>query len=269
MKLNDNGYVARIVKDSNGHVSIEKKDFNGEIPLHWHNFYELELILDGKGIQTLNGEEYTVERGSAYLLTPTDFHTVKAITPMKLWHISFDEHILTERRIFELSSGTFQKIFSLNEKIIEKLSSLFYILEDESRFENGCSRELCECLLSLLLRQGSYQQGRERAKLSGIRRAILYMNIHFRENPSLKVIAAQAGFHPTYFSELFKISTGKNYKEHLTELKIRYAKSLLTAGLSVSDACYHSGFGSISNFLFSFKRTVGMTPLEYKKTTTV
>lgn len=269
MKSTENGYVSRKAKEGSGHISIEKRDFKGEVPLHWHNFYELELILDGHGIQTLNGEEYTVERGTAYLLTPTDFHTVKAITPMKLWHISFDEHILTESRIFELSSGTFQKSFSLNEKIIEKLSSLFYLLEDEAKLENGCSRELCECLLSLLSRQGSCHQGRERAKLSGMRRAILYMNMHFRENPSLKVISAQAGFHPNYFSEIFKASTGKNYKEHLTELKIGYAKSLLTAGLSVSDSCYYSGFGSVSNFLSAFKRIVGMTPLEYKKTATV
>jgi AraC-like DNA-binding protein len=269
MKANIQDYAILIKKESFSHIAVTQKVFNEEIPLHWHNFYELELILDGEGVQFLNGKEYTVKRGSAYLLTPTDFHTVKALTPMKLWHVTFDEHILTEKRIFELSESNTKKIFSLDEKTIAHLSSLIELLREEAYIEYGCSRELCESLLSILLRKSSVTAGKEQTRNSGIHRALLYMALHFRENPTLEAVSRQAGFHPNYFSELFKESTGKNYKAHLTELKIEYAKNLLTAGVSVSDACYHSGFGSVSNFLSAFKRFVGMTPYEYKKTATV
>jgi len=268
MKSNEKESISRVEKESLDRVLATLKDFNKEIPLHWHTFYELELVLDGVGTHVLNGEERTVRRGSAYLLTPTDFHTVRAIKPMKLWHISFDEQILSERRIYELHSGHVQKNFELDEVNLSKLSNLAQILSDECNMKNGCERELCESILCILLRHGTASQTSERAHPSGIRRAIMYMNMHFRENPSLSAIARQAGFHPNYFSELFKEITGENYTSRLTELKLGYAKRLLAAGFSVSDACYQSGFGSISNFLSSFKRVVGMTPLEYKKIAT-
>ena len=264
MKKNAKG-ISRIEKESARHVSVQLKDFNKEVRVHWHSFYELELVLDGIGTHILNGVEHTVKRGSAYLLTPTDFHTVKAIAPMRLWHITFDETILTERRIFELSSGYINKNFTLDEKTLSQLSVLAELLMSESDIEDGCSRELCESILSILMRNSSDSRRNERSELSGIRGALLYMNVHFRENPSLSVIAKQAGLHPNYFSELFKEVTGENYTARLVSLKLGYAKSLLSAGFSVSDACYNSGFGSISNFLTAFKRAVGMTPLEYKK----
>ena len=257
--------ISRLKKESVGHVSVELKDFNQEMPLHWHSFYELELILDGIGVHVLNGKEYTVKRGAAYLLTPTDFHTVKAIEPMRLWHISFDEGILSEQKICEMSSGYVKKSFTLDEKNLHRLSVLAELLVEESEMANGCTKELCETILTLLLRDGDESRTGKHSEISAIRSAILYMNMHFREAPTLKTIAGQAGLHPNYFSELFKEVTGENYTARLTSLKLGYAKTLLSKGFSVSDACYNSGFGSISNFLTAFKKNEGMTPLEYKK----
>ena len=264
MKAINEQAVLRREKESDGHISVTLKDFREEIALHWHSYYELELILDGVGTHILNGEAHTVRRGSAYLLTPTDFHTVKAIEPMTLWHVSFDEQMLSERRIYELSSGGVQKSFELDEKKLTALSNLAELLSDECNIENGCAKELCESILCILLRSGTEKRTGERLQVSGIRRAMLYMNMHFRENPSLTAIAKHVGFHPNYFSELFKEVTGENYTAHLTSLKLGYAKSLLSAGMSVSDTCYQSGFGSLSGFLTAFKKGVGMTPLEYK-----
>lgn len=259
--------VSRLEKESDKQITVTLKNLSGTRQLHWHNFYELELILDGKGTHTLNGEEYEIKRGSAHLLTPTDFHMLKADGEMKLWHLSLDEQILSERRICELSSDGVQKSFELDEKTLKNLSNLFELLNDECKITNGCSKELCESILCILLRLGGDKKPVIRTQVTGIRRAMLYMNMHFRENPSLTDIAKQAGFHPNYFSELFKKVTGENYNAHLTSLKLGYAKSLLSAGVSVSDACYHSGFGSLNGFLTAFKKSVGMTPLEYKKST--
>lgn len=257
--------VSRLEKESEDHAAVTFKNFFGIRPIHWHNFYEIEIIMDGSGSHILNGEEYPIKRGSAHLLTPTDFHTLKADEPMKLWHLSFDEEMLSEKRIYELSSDSVKKSFLLDEKTLTQLSNLFEILRDECNIKDGCSRELCEIILTILLRSNEKSPRQGRAQVTGIRRAMLYMNMHFRENPSLSDVAKQAGFHPNYFSELFKEVTGENYTSHLTSLKLGYAKSLLSVGVSVSDACYNSGFGSLSGFLTAFKKGVGMTPYEYKK----
>lgn len=40
--------------------------------------------------------------------------------------------------------------------------------------------------------------------------------------------------------------------------------SLLDNGMSVSAACFESGFGSLSGFLHTFKKITGISPNEYR-----
>ena len=250
----------------NKHFSIDKRVIGGEVAVHWHSYFELEIVVDGKGRQFLNDEEYTIKKGCAYLLNPTDFHRIIPETPLVLWNISFDEEMLSERRLCELSSKDMTRKFTLEGESQEKLCSLCEIILSESREESGAVRELCEALLNILLRHSDDEGVIYKSHIEGISRAILYLDVHFRENPSLSQISKQAGFHPTYFSELFKKVTGESYSQRLNTLRSGYAKMLLSKGFSVTEACYQSGFGSLSNFLAVFKKQTGLSPSEYKKT---
>ena len=91
------------------------------------------------------------------------------------------------------------------------------------------------------------------------------MELHFKERISLSQLADEAGYHPTYFSELFKRTTGETYIEALTKLRVGYARTLLAGGFSVSEVCYMSGFGSLSGFATAFKRLCHMSPRAYKQ----
>lgn len=265
MKYTYDEFIWRVPSESKTLVYSEMKNFESNIPLHWHSFYELEIILDGAGTHVLNGYEYSVKRGSAFLLNPTDFHSLRADAPMKLWHVSFDESVLSERRICELSSNDIPKIFELPDDSLERISSVAKLLSDEYLYPDGCTAELCEVLLAILLRSSGKRIEKPNEKLFGIRGALVYLDMHFRESPSLGDVASHAGFNQSYFSELFKKITKVNYITYLNSLKIGYAKTLLSKGFSVSDACYNSGFSSPSNFLKTFKKQVGMSPEEYKQ----
>ena len=98
-----------------------------------------------------------------------------------------------------------------------------------------------------------------------MRRAILYVETHFRENPSLADAAEQACLSPVYFGNLFKQITGETYINFLNARKVSCAKMLLESGCSVTEACFASGFGSLSGFLHAFKQKTGVSPEKYKK----
>lgn len=247
------------------HLSAECHTVETEFPLHWHSFFEVELIMEGCGTQELNGHTYCIEAGTAYILRPTDFHTIRAERPIRLWNISFDEAIISEQRLYMLSRSTLRRFYTPEAAVMRQLCSLAELLHAESAHADGCARELCESLLCILLRGTDSAAHEVSAHLAGIRRALLYMDVHFRENPTLAQAAAQAGFHPHYFSEMFKKVTGENYTAHLNALRVSYARSLLSKGFSVTETCYQSGFGSLSNFLIVFRRTVGCTPDEYRR----
>lgn len=252
-------------KELGEHIRAELRDVRTNYGIHWHTYFELELVVDGEAIHHLNGKSSKIGRGSLVIIAPTDFHGIEPLSPMKLWNVSFDESLLSQRRLTELSRPERVRELTLDEDTLEKAVSLMNLLSGESkRSDGGCSAELCECLLTVLARQGSKAK-KERSSDGGIGRAILYMNIHFRDDPSLDTVAAQAGFHPHYFSELFGRVTGKSFSSYLAELKIDYAKNMLDSGFSVTETCHRSGFGSLSTFLTAFKKATGTTPSEYKK----
>ena len=61
--------------------------------MHWHEFYELEVVLSGQGRCILNGNTFEMKRGSISFLTPIDFHSVTTIEadPMEIINIMFSE----------------------------------------------------------------------------------------------------------------------------------------------------------------------------------
>jgi len=249
------------------HLFVEKRELKECVATHWHSYFELEIITGGSALHTLNGEKHEEGRGSVYLLDPTDFHAVETRETLTLYNLSFDEEMISDKRLCELLARGAVKRFSLDEEGLSRVLSLAKLCDAESLEEGGgCSRELLESLVTVLMR---YAPPRSVESLlpyqaSGMRRALLYLELHFRENPSLETVAAQAGFHKNYFSELFKRVTGESYTARLNTLRTSYAKTLLRGGFSVTEACYNSGFGSLSNFLVTFKKYVGMSPDEFK-----
>ena len=249
------------------HLFVEYREVTDSIKTHWHSYFELEIVTGGRAKHTLNGETFEEECGSVYLLNPTDFHAVEPTPKLTLYNLSFDEEIVSDKRLVELLSDGMTKRFKLDAEGLSRVLSLAKLCDAESLEDGGgCSRELCDSLLTVLMRYAPQKDSADIPpyQASGMRKALLYLDLHFRENPSLETVAAQAGFHKNYFSELFKRITGESYTARLNTLRTSYAKTLLRGGFSVTETCYNSGFGSLSNFLVTFKKYVGISPEEYK-----
>ena len=86
-----------------------------------------------------------------------------------------------------------------------------------------------------------------------------------RKERPLDAVAKEVGYTPAYFSRLFKRVTGKSYIEMLTKYRLGYARNLLANGFSVADACYSSGFGSLTAFQDAFRKKYNTSPSTYKK----
>ena len=202
-----------------------------------------------------------------FLLTPADFHQIQAESDIHLYNLSFNEAFLNDRMIISLSSNKVMRAYSFDHKKLSQFRNAFELLMEECMIKGRCIPILAEYILEYLIRNNAnYDSNHTNSEnLSGIKKALLYLEMHFKEDISLTTLAKQAGFHPSYFSELFHETTGETYKEKLNSLRISHSKTLLKNGYSVSDACYESGFGSLSNFLTVFKQSCHMTPSQYKK----
>ena len=55
--------------------------------LHWHEFYEIEYVIEGTATQIINGKEYPIGPGSVTLLSPVDFHSYRDLDPARPLHL--------------------------------------------------------------------------------------------------------------------------------------------------------------------------------------
>nr|WP_084370032.1 AraC family ligand binding domain-containing protein [Microbispora sp. ATCC PTA-5024] len=49
------------------------------VDVHWHDHYELCLVVSGEAEHVVNGVARPIGRGSAFLLSPADFHAIQPV----------------------------------------------------------------------------------------------------------------------------------------------------------------------------------------------
>ncbi len=248
---------------------IRKKNLHN-YDLHWHDCFEIELILSGSATQILNGKRYEMSPGVIYLLNPTDFHSVVS-DGAQVYNIMFSGGLLDEEVLQKILSVDKNIIFQLSERELKNaeflMSQMLYEFENAADFSGAMIKNLMECLFMMILRKCDFSLEEQKSTDSAvIRKALLYMHSRFRENPTMVQVAQIAGFNKNYFSGLFHSVTGKTYKEYLNSLKLAHAKKLtLSSKISVTEICYAAGFNSLTNFLRAFKNEYGMSPAKMRK----
>jgi AraC-like DNA-binding protein len=67
------------------------------------------------------------------------------------------------------------------------------------------------------------------------------------------------------FCRYFRKMTQTTFTEFLNQYRINQAKHLLLQDLTVTEACYASGFENLSYFNKTFKKLAGENPMQFKK----
>lgn len=98
-----------------------------------------------------------------------------------------------------------------------------------------------------------------------IKKAMLYISQNFNTPLTLEETAGHVHLHPSYFSTLFKHSTGSSFKEYLNMVRIEESKQLLcNTDYSIIDIAVAVGFEDQSYFSKVFKKYTGLTPKQFR-----
>jgi AraC family transcriptional regulator of adaptative response/methylated-DNA-[protein]-cysteine methyltransferase len=97
-----------------------------------------------------------------------------------------------------------------------------------------------------------------------IEQAILYLENHYKEQPSLEEVAANVGLSEYHFQRLFTRWAGVSPKRFLQFLTKEGAKTLLNQSENLLDTTHRVGLSSLGRLHDLFVTTEAVTPGEYK-----
>lgn len=82
---------------------------------------------------------------------------------------------------------------------------------------------------------------------------------------SIQRVAREAGISHFHFIRRFQAIFGTTPHQYRIDARLRHARLLLATGSSVTESCMDVGFESVGTFSYLFRRRVGLTPSEYRR----
>ncbi|MBQ8689304.1 MAG: AraC family transcriptional regulator [Clostridia bacterium] len=249
-------------------ISIKRSDELRDCSLHGHDFYELDIITGGEAVATTNGKSEKARRGAVYFLTPEDFHEYSDTRRFSVINVQFFGDDVSSTLLRSLVDAEC-RAFALTESNFDTVCDLFGIMErlgGQSGLTTDIMPRLLESILLILHGYLDIAPATNSQAENNIQRALIYIQEHFRENPTLTEVASLLSFNERYFCKRFKEYTGMTYKEYLRQKKLQYARRLvLSTSMPIIEICDRCGYNTQSHFNREFHKEYGISPLALRK----
>ena len=253
------------------------------VPIHWHDEYE--YIIATKGIVTVlvNDEQIHLHVGDSIFINSECLHGVKSVTDEdsilrslvilpKLIGGSAD-NIIFQRIIVPFSSTDAPSYILMNhntkwQKDIANamLSAWDSITTESYDFENEARYQISKAMRILVdhLSETEHRKSND-ILLNRIKISIAYIEEHFAEDISNRDLLELLNCSESVLLRSFHQVVGISPMQFLMNHRIqKAAEMLLTTDLKSCDIAVSCGFHDFSYFTKIFKRSMGMTPIEYR-----
>lgn len=262
------------VFDANRHFEVEYP--------HCHDFFEVLFLTRGSGAHIIDNNSYDIQPPCIFFLSPGQAHKLELSEDVAGYIFLF--------------TGEFYLLDKSNQNKLLEYPFFFNVKQDnppllikdpsdqaflESLFKKGCeemskpdqgSYELSHALLELIL--CSCERLYPPEHLEGVKQKGHVLVKRFRElieekyqqNLSIKDYADLLNVSENHLTHLVKERTSKTSKELIREKQIIEIKRLLKySDYSITQIADHLNFKDQSYFTKFFKKSEGITPLDYRE----
>lgn len=249
-------------------LNITVCDGARESALHYHTFFEIEVLLKGSAKTITDNTELQLSGGDCVFCMPGSVQKINFFNDATVVTMRFREGIISQSFTEKLCSKSFI-LASLNQDQIKKFCFALDILalargeSDDVLCLAAGFVQFTAALIKLKSQNGGCEKPNANIKTLDpvIIRAIMHTKLHVEKAITLKSLAKHLGYTPNYLGTLFKKETGKKYTEFLRDERLNLACVLLeSTQMPVYEIAKQTGFENSAYFCRIYKNKFGRSP---------
>lgn len=238
---------------------------------HTHKHWELLLVIKGNVLHEINGLKHQATKGYACIIRPQDIHS---------FHFSSQKNEIISFGFSNKIADKFFALYPIEQELLNSQKPLSFLLQDAT-LDAICSKALAAqfydkdiyekytilIINRLLLAYNEQKLNTIEAYPEWLNSFLLILkNPKHLRTPLTKLVQEFTPYSYSRFSVLFKEYTGQTAVSYMQELKLTRAKELLrSTNYTVSEIIVDLNYESLPNFIETFKRFTGLTPTEFRK----
>ncbi len=236
---------------------------------HHHNAYEIYILESGIRNYIIDDELFEICEMDIALITPYILHKTTGgaykRTLISIRPSYFQKHFSKETINYLLEPFK-HKVISLNNNLFLKVRSICQKIlstPEEERF-------VCVAELLILLKTASKTCVTDKKIISSnekhVAEIVKFINSNFLEINSLEDICSNFFITKGHLCRIFKSTLNMSVISYLNNVKVQNACELLAStNKNITEIGFESGFNSTMYFCKTFKKYLGIPPLEYRK----
>ena len=252
---------------------------------HQHSFFELAYVLSGSAIHWLDGQERVISKGDYmiidydanhnYVKNGEDFELINC-----LFLSEFIDKTLKNRRNFNDIVNNY--MIKLNNSVVN-ISPANCIFGDDDgyvgellkrclwEFDNkqaGYEEIIRSKLIEIIILTMRKNENSQPVSLDPVCEYIIkYTSENMLQKDILKSISEELNYSTSYLSRRFKKNMEISFSEYVQKLRIEQSMCLLgNTDKKITEIATICGYSDMKFFNSIFKKNVGMTPRQFRKT---
>jgi AraC-like DNA-binding protein len=258
-------------------------------PPHWHDCFEMIFVWKGHIYASLDDIVYEVNEGDFILVNAGTVHGYFNQKPNTFiqglqFDITFFDEGFSELRDLIFRNPLLEKrampdeLYRRFRNLLEGIALEYH--EKSLGYQVAVKSKFYELLLIILRdmgkagsenrpKPGPAEQNTDEAGKSlnrSIKSIVAFIFRNF-DDPDLclEEMADVLHLNKYYFTRFFKKHTGQSFHAYLTKIRVEFAKHyLIETGMSITDAAFRAGFGSLQTFNRVFKTFTSRTPRDWR-----
>ena len=267
---------------------LEYETRGADDPMHWHEYFEIALCLEGGGRFQFGRRSYPAEPGDVFLIDDAEPHVGLTDPPGRLRLLltlfrpeliaapgcrSFDTDYLSP---FRCGGRPFANRLPGGGAAASEVRPILLELKAIWDREVPADRHLLDAnlrrVLAVLVRHARAQEMAPDAgappddRREHVGPVLSYVEQHFRESLTLERVSEHVHVSASRVRHLFKDATSVGFKEYVTNLRLAEAKRLLlSSDICVQEVAYTVGYTNLNQFYKVFQRYSSMSPADYRR----